>query len=191
MMLAPSEKAIELDPDYAYAHAKSSIARSNLQGPEAGLAAARKGLELDPNDAESWFLLAAALIRNGQAEEAIAAGETSMRLNPRGAPSYFYLALGRAYYVQKDYKSTLETAQDCVLTYVNYGPCQSILLSSLVRLDQLDRAQLAASEALQRIPDFEQRYWSFGALKFHFETERQHIFDDLRSLGIAIPEDAA
>ena len=92
-------RAIELDPDYAQAHAGLADALSELllwrlarreDVLEDALAAARRALELAPELAECHVAHAHVLSLAGEHDEAVAAFERAIGLNPQLYESYYY-----------------------------------------------------------------------------------------------------
>jgi TolB-like protein len=99
------ERAVELDPDYALAHAELAMAILLLAYWEADLTLSERiaqasphaelGLALDPDLAEAHTAIGFLLRRQGleNEEEAIAHYEQAIRLNPGYALPYYWMAL--------------------------------------------------------------------------------------------------
>ena len=184
-----TRKAIQLNPNYSFAYAVQGPPMEVLHGLEAGLAVGRKSVELNPNDADSWVKLAARLATSGLLEEAVSAGELAFKLNPLAAEFYYFRNLSQAYYLSEDYQSAHDIAQKGIVSAPRYGELNAILLSALVRMDQLDQASVAAKDALERVPDLGEKFPPFRIFRHKFGAVRKQVIDDLRSLGIAIPDD--
>ena len=94
------EKSIEIDPDYARAHAE--IAYSHYRDIVAGytenddkslrrcLASAQRAVALDDDDAWSHVTLGMAYARSRRFEQALAQGEKAIELDPTGMGQVFY-----------------------------------------------------------------------------------------------------
>jgi len=95
-------RAIELDPDYAQAHAGLAdavvhlllwrMARPEDVPLDEALAASRRALALAPDLAEAHVAQANILSLTGDNEAAVAAFETAIALNPRLYEAHYYLA---------------------------------------------------------------------------------------------------
>ena len=69
--LAPLQRCIELDPDYANAYIGLGVAHARLGNPEAAEAALRSAVRLEPENAYAKRNLAGVLSRNGKSQEAL------------------------------------------------------------------------------------------------------------------------
>ena len=101
------EKALTLDPDYAFAEAVLGHARSLLvhqQPPEAAdlsvsaLAAIRRALELAPNDSVVRHCHAAVLANVGRTEDSIREWERAIELDPNNAGAQAGLGIAKIYH---------------------------------------------------------------------------------------------
>lgn len=102
------EQALQLDPDYARAHAYLAVAhgrdtmfeysgdpgRSSVQK---GLEAAIKAIQLDPDLPNAYFALAILNLAIGEHDKALAAARHSIRLNRNFADGYAVLAEAGVY----------------------------------------------------------------------------------------------
>ena len=93
-------KAIELDPDFAEAHAWLAInywmgwaQLGDMPEPNCGLAliAARKAVALDPDDASGHMILGYIRLYAGDWREAVAEFDTALRINPNHADTWAML----------------------------------------------------------------------------------------------------
>jgi len=95
------KRAIDLDPDFAEAHAGLALAYLDIVGyryrsiddfgPLAGAAIAR-ALELDPDLSDAWAARGMLLVESGQFEDATTAFERAVALNPNNAAALVELA---------------------------------------------------------------------------------------------------
>ena len=69
--LAPLQRCIELDPDYANAYIGLGVAHARLGNPDAAEAALRSAVRLEPENAYAKRNLAGVLARNGKPQEAL------------------------------------------------------------------------------------------------------------------------
>ena len=89
---ALQEKAIELDPSYARAHANLALVHRNnwrydwandtSQSMEMAMAHARKAMDFDPDDYWSSWIIGQIYLETGEPEKALAAYERAVALNP-------------------------------------------------------------------------------------------------------------
>jgi serine/threonine protein kinase/Flp pilus assembly protein TadD len=106
------ERALEIDPDYALAHAGAAdcccalytwwdASKSNLEGADTY---SRRALELGPDLAEAHTARGQALTLRGQHVEAAAEFNEAIRLNPKSFEAYFFFA--RACLAQGKYEQS-------------------------------------------------------------------------------------
>ena len=102
------EKALELEPDYARAHAYIAVAYgrdmmfdyaapSGRQSVQPGLQAAIAAIRLDPDIPNAYFALAILNLAIGENDKALAAARHSIQLNPNFAEGYAILAEAAVY----------------------------------------------------------------------------------------------
>ncbi|WP_375470589.1 tetratricopeptide repeat protein, partial [uncultured Nostoc sp.] len=96
--VAAYEKAIQLNPNDAYAYNNLGVALREQKKLDAAVAAYEKAIQLNPNDATAYNNLGAALREQKKLDAAIAAYEKAIQLNPNYATAYYNL--GNALRVQ-------------------------------------------------------------------------------------------
>lgn len=169
------QRAIELDPKYAMAHAGLADAYSTLyryadaSQENARLAeeASLRAIELDPDSAESQASLGTALFTKGQYEEAERHFETAILINPNLFESYIFY--GRACLSKGDFEKAARIfIRAAELNPMDYQASSFLAMAyrSLGRMELAAEAEarsLAIIERhLQMNPD-DARALSFGA----------------------------
>jgi Flp pilus assembly protein TadD len=86
--IAKYQKAIELDPKYAYAYNNWGISLRIEGKHEEAIAKYQKAIELDPKYAEPYVSWGVALDSKGKHEEAIAKYQKAIKLDPKSALAY-------------------------------------------------------------------------------------------------------
>lgn len=93
-------RALELDPNYATAHAGLGqmralryIATTDPADLEAGIEHLTRAIELDPELGDPYPWLTYAYARQGHFEEAVATGRRAVELEPRGSLAHYFLAV--------------------------------------------------------------------------------------------------
>ncbi|MEQ8189956.1 MAG: tetratricopeptide repeat protein [Candidatus Eremiobacterota bacterium] len=76
------DKALEIDPDYAYAWFNKGNALNRLEKDEEAIKCYDKALEIDPNNANAWFCKGLALKDLKKYEEAIKCYDKVLELDP-------------------------------------------------------------------------------------------------------------
>lgn len=157
------EKAIELDPNYARAHANIafSYAISVFSGfsldPKGDLETAlrygRKALALDPDVPQVHFSLGLVYWQLGEISEALSSIDTALKFDPNYADAYANLAAVKIYV--GDYEEGLQAIQTAMRLNPRH-PFFYIEIKGRAHFAQGDYAQAAAEfeSALQRNPEF-------------------------------------
>jgi TolB-like protein/Tfp pilus assembly protein PilF len=100
------ERAVEIDPGFAEAHAWLAMSHhfawaywgeATERHPVLALAAAQRAVSLDPEDAVAHAILADVLIFAGRAEEGAAELAAALRINPNHADAWTFLGQLRAF----------------------------------------------------------------------------------------------
>jgi TolB-like protein/DNA-binding winged helix-turn-helix (wHTH) protein/Tfp pilus assembly protein PilF len=87
-VMSAAQKALELDPELAEAHARlAELYQETFRWSDAE-AEYKRALELKPNDAATHRLFAYWLVAQGRSEEAVAWGQRARELDPLGITSY-------------------------------------------------------------------------------------------------------
>ena len=90
--LAPLQRCIELDPDYANAYIGLGVAHARLGNPDAAEAALRTAVRLEPENAYAKRNLAGVLARNGKSNEALPFFRQAASIAPKDPGSLLGLA---------------------------------------------------------------------------------------------------
>jgi adenylate cyclase len=148
-----SQRALEVDPNYARAWALIAVCRAALhlrgRSEETGLSDAERALSLDPALAEAYAAKGRALAGLGRFDEALAAHEESLRLEPDSFE--VRLNFGRTcLYLGRHEAAILHLERGAQLRETDYH-CLSILASAYRAWGRLDECQYAARRALERL----------------------------------------
>jgi adenylate cyclase len=107
-----AERALELDPSLAQAHAALGITASHDWDLRSAEREYRLALGLDPNDSSIHEWLGDLLMAEGKTKEALEEGQRSLELDPVSPASHAFMA--QAYYYAGDYDKSIEQARHIV-----------------------------------------------------------------------------
>lgn len=195
------ERAIEIDPNFARAHAGIADccsylymfwdrSKANLEGADAS---SRKALELDPESAEAHTSRAVALTLRHQYEQAREEFEAALRLNPMLFEAHYFYA--RACQTEGKFEEAVGHYRDA--WRVRPEDYQAILLSvdSLAKLGRREEALEAARQGvkvadanLELNPD-DARAWYLSAAKLMLLGQRDQALERARRAYAIEPED--
>ncbi|MCP4348787.1 MAG: tetratricopeptide repeat protein, partial [Desulfobacterales bacterium] len=99
-------KAIEIDPNYAYAYNGLGSAYDDLENYEEAIKQYKKAIEIDPNDATYYSNLGNTFKNQKNYEEAIKQYKKAIEIDPNDAN--VYSLLGILYYEQKKYEEAIK-----------------------------------------------------------------------------------
>ncbi len=141
------ERALQLDPNYAYAHLGLGTVAAVNQDYRKAAELLRKAVELNPGYFSARIALADALLGLGQPKEVIAILEDYLRRDPR---SEGFFLLGQAYVQVQQYEKARESFEAAVRKYPEFGEAYYRLSTVCARLGQQDKARqhLQKSRAL-------------------------------------------
>jgi TolB-like protein/Flp pilus assembly protein TadD len=197
------DRAIEIDPNFARAHAGIADccsflymywdgSKANLEGADAS---SRKALDLDPESAEAHTSRAVALTLRQRYQEAREEFEAALRLNPMlYEPHYFY---GRACFTEGKVEEAIAHYRDA--WRVRPEDYQAIYLSAeaLVKLGRRDEALDAARQGLKLAdahlelnPD-DARAWYLSSAALMRLGQREEAMERARRASTIDPEDTA
>ncbi|MBN1181514.1 MAG: tetratricopeptide repeat protein, partial [Bacteroidales bacterium] len=149
--LSASEKAIELDPDYALAWNNKGAVLVNLGRNEEALSALEKAIELDFNSANAWNIKGNALYGLDRYEEAISAYNKAIEIDPEFAFAWYNK--GNVLYILYlneeallAYNKAIELDPEDAFAWNNKG----IILS---KLDRFEEAINAYDKAIEINPE--------------------------------------
>lgn len=109
----------------------------------------------NPNEALSWLLKGALNAFSDKPERAVDMVEQARRLSPLDPFQYYYDSLSAsAYLANDDHLKALELAENSYQINDRHSSTLRVKISALYHLDRVDEARVAASELLNRHPDF-------------------------------------
>jgi len=111
--LAYYERAIKVDPGYAYTYFDRGSLFLNLEEYDLALVNLRKAVEIDPEYSEFQLALGAALLTIGSIGESLTYLATAVLLDPDSTTAKFYLAVA---YTQEGYQEKADELIQWILT---------------------------------------------------------------------------
>lgn len=143
---AAAERALEIDPDLAEAHASLAMALSyHYWKSEDAERHWKRALELKPSDARARRTYAGHLRNRGRFEEALAQATVARDLDPLPFFSHFELLVTP--YFQRRYEHVVESAEALANADPSYGYARFLRALALVQLERYDDALAALDEA--------------------------------------------
>lgn len=177
------EKAIEIDPRYAWAWNNKGVALDRLSRHDEALKAFEKVIEIDPQDAKAWFNKGVSLGGLGKHDEALKAFEKAIEIDPQDARAWHNRgeALGRLGRYEKALKA-FGKAIDIDPKYAwPYGSWGALLLD----MGCVEGAAERVKEALEREPELAWLLILHGRIKL----EQKDYDDAIQSFKEAISSD--
>lgn len=155
-------KAIELNPNYAYAYNNLGNILSNLERYDEAEGFYRKAIDLDPNYALAYYNLGIILKSLNRYSEAETTYRKAIELDPNDALTYNNLGnilndLERYDEAEAAYRKAIEIDNGDALYYHNLG----VLLEILKRYEE---AEAAYRKAIEVDPEFNTAYDSLSSL---------------------------
>ena len=179
LAFATAQKAVDLDPNDAAAHAVLGTMLEPFRRWGEAEAEFATALKLDPNSADTWALLSELLVLKGQPAEAIDAIEKALRLNPH-PPGWYHWYLGQAQYLNRQYEQAVRTLRK-EATYRTES--RRTLAASLAQLGRLDEARREAELFMASRPNFTIRHWVYS-VPFASEPAGEHFVEGYRKAGL-------
>lgn len=143
---AAAERALDIDPDLAEAHASLAMALSHhYWQSEDAERHWKRSLELKPSDARARRTYAGHLRNLGRFEEALAQATVARDLDPLPFFSHFELLVTP--YFQRRYEHVVESAEALAAADPSYGYAHFLRALALVQLERYDDAVAALDEA--------------------------------------------
>lgn len=137
--LMHAERAVELEPQSAYAISILGWTHLWRRNREESIAESRRAVTLDPNNGEVLLFLSLALSSAGLGEEALYYIEKAKRFTP--ISNVFYeMAHGNSYYVLRDYKKAIAAYEKGCSIVPNFIPCHFFALLVYEQLGMQDEA---------------------------------------------------
>ena len=179
LALAAAQKAVDLDPNDAAAHAVLGAILVSFRRWDEAKAEFATALKLDPNNADSWALLSELFVLEGRPGEAIDAIRKAIRLNPH-PPGWYHWFLGQAQYLNGEYEQAVRTLRH-EATYRTES--RRTLAASLAQLGQIDEARREANFFMASRPNFTIRHWKYS-VPFANVSAGEHFVEGYRKAGL-------
>jgi TolB-like protein/Tfp pilus assembly protein PilF len=179
LALAAAQKAVDLDPNDAAAHAVLGTILESFRRWDETKTEFATALTLDPNNADCWALLSELLVLEGRPAESLDAIRKALRLNPR-PPGWYHWYLGQAQYLNGEYEQAVRTLRH-EATYRTES--RRTLAASLAQLGQLDEARREAELFMASRPNFTIRHWQYS-VPFADESASEHFVEGYRKAGL-------
>ncbi len=153
-----AERAVQADDDNALAHVALGRVNEIIGNTDLAIAECKMAVSLNPNLALAHHELGFVLSNAGHCEEAIQCNDKAIRLSPNDPSRWnFHLIKGTSLVVVGDNDLSLASyAEAARLRPKAFWPYLGIAFSN-VRLGQMDKAEAAVKEALQRNPNWTAR----------------------------------
>ena len=136
-VMGAAQKALELDPELAEAHARlAELYQQTFRWSDAE-AEYKRALELKPNDAATHRLFAYWLVAQGRGEEAVAWGRRARELDPLGITSY---GLGSILFYAHHYDEAEHELRSALAVRPDDGPVLWYLGFALMAKGQPEQA---------------------------------------------------
>ena len=139
------EKALELDPLLADAHASKGLLFMHTGALADGLRSLQKAVELNPGYADAYNLLGRALYSYERIPESLAAIEKSLNLDPLSM--LVYTGAGDAYYFAREYEKSVIHYRMSIELDPRFDGTHTGLARSLEALGRFDEARSELEEA--------------------------------------------
>ncbi len=175
--LQMAEKAVELDPQNAYARCWLAVVHFFRHANDRFEAEAQRALNLNPNDPEILADIGHFLAFMGQFERGVALADRARQLNPLH-PGWYYFSSVRYHYDLKEYDKALEYLEKAGMP--EFYPTQ---LYGAAVLGQLRRpeAETTLRKAFELKPDLDPRA---ELLKWNAAPhDLEHLMEGLRKAG--------
>ena len=157
-ILATADKALELDPQLADAHAARGYVFDISQRPAEAEAAFDRALELDPNNFEAYYFYARHCMKLGKREKAAELLTRALEVNPEDSQAPLQLCrvlfgLGRHAESEKYARLGLQRAESALRLYPESSRPAQLGAAALARLGEAAEAQRWLERALAIDPD--------------------------------------
>jgi adenylate cyclase len=146
-----AQKAVELDPDLAEAHASLGFALVFRREFDVSIAEFERAIVLNPNHVNWPF--GVALVFSGDSRRAIDVIKDYVRLDPLHTPLASGI-LGFAHYMLKHYAQALPMLRDCVSRAPNIRSGHVFLAATYAQMGQLEQALVEVAEVMRLDPNY-------------------------------------
>lgn len=142
--LSAVDKALQLDPNLADAHASKGLILTHSNEMAAGLRSLQRAIELNPGHSAAYNLLGRALYSYERFPEALAVMDKSVKLDP--VSMLAYTGAGDAYYFARQYEKSVLNYRLALELDRRFDGAHSGLARSLEALGQFDEARVEYEE---------------------------------------------
>jgi adenylate cyclase len=158
-----AQKALDLDPQSAEAHAAMGLAMINAKRYEVSEASLKRSVELNPRLFESHYYYARLLQAQGDTRGSVQEFEKAALLSPRDAQSKLllvglYTSLGDTENSQKSAREGIKIAQDHLKRHPDDSRIKTLMGSAYVVLGEIGKAEQIAENILQVDPTSDNLY---------------------------------
>jgi adenylate cyclase len=149
-----AKTAIELDEYDEYAHWTLGLIQFIRGNRDIAIAELKRAIELNPNCSLAYGSLGTVLSFSGEPDESIRNNQIAIRSNPKD-PSIFYRYSGiaMAHFSAGRFSEALQWALKSINRKPNWRIGHAVLASSLVQLNQLEKAKRVVDIYLENIPN--------------------------------------
>jgi adenylate cyclase len=176
-----AQKAVELDPDLAEAHASLGFALVFRREFDVSIAEFERAIVLNPNHVNWPFGLA--LVFSGDSRRAIDVIKDYVRLDPLHTPLASSI-LGFAHYMLKQYVQALPMLRDCVSRAPNIRSGHVFLAATYAQIGQLEQARAEVAEVMRLDPNYTIGGVARPTAAFKNAEDDKHYFDGLHKAGL-------
>ena len=142
--MAAINRALEIDPDLADAHASKGLVLTHTGQLAEGLRSLERALDLNPGHAAAYNLLGRALYSYERIPEALAAIDKSLSLDPLSM--MVYTGAGDAYYFAREYEKSVVHYRMSIELDPRFDGTHTGLARSLEALGRFDEARAEYEE---------------------------------------------
>lgn len=180
-------KAAEITNDARIAERATRIA-VYARDDQRALQSARHWVELEPDSFEAHQVLAALLVRGGRSDEAVPHFEAVLKLNGKGEEQKRYMLITSLLSKEKDKQAALEVMEKLVAKREDNPDALYALAHLALLVGNLDRAEQAATRALELKPEWSQAHL-LRANILHRKGESERLIRLLRETLSDMPDD--
>ena len=178
-----AQKALELDPADADAHAFRAFAAAHLGDYAAGFSHVERALSINPNCALAYHYKGWLQIFTGRPAEGRDAILHGIRLDPRRASlSVVRSQIALSYYLECDYETTVAEAMRLIADHPDYPNIYRWLAAALGQLGRSDEARAALDKAIATVPDSFRLYVE-QRVPWMAHADYDHMMEGLRKAG--------
>ena len=121
------QKAIEINPDYAFAYINMGLAYGNKSNYDKAIECYQKAIEINPEYAEAYYKMGVAYVDKGNYDKAIECFQKAIEINPDDADAYYNMGIiygwEKCSYVKaiEYFQKAIEIDPDDARAYKNMG----------------------------------------------------------------------